>query len=104
MAIGKGVKCCNCGGEHRAKSLEWLSRVKETEVAKIWAVESVSNAEAVKRVEIISEGPVVVNHQQVLENLHVKRVDLSVFDSDGGKRHCTSRNEVKKDRLHCLCS
>lgn len=55
--------------------------MKETEVAKISAVESVSNAEAVKRVEklSISEGPVVVNHQQDLENLHVKKVDFVSF-------------------------
>lgn len=32
---GQGAKCCNCGGEHEAQSLECPSRVKETEVAKI---------------------------------------------------------------------
>jgi hypothetical protein len=37
---GQGAKCCNCVGEHEAQSLECPCRVKETEVAKIRAVES----------------------------------------------------------------
>lgn len=41
---GRGAKCCNCGGENEAQSLEFPSRVKETEVAKIRAIERVSYA------------------------------------------------------------
>lgn len=37
---GQGAKCCNCVGEHEAQSLECPCRVKETDVAKIRAVES----------------------------------------------------------------
>lgn len=38
----QGAKCCSCGGEHKVQSLECLCRVKETEFAKIRAVERVS--------------------------------------------------------------
>ena len=60
---GEGAKCCNCSGDHEVKSLECPIRVKETEIAKIGAVQRVSYVEAVKRVErlSISECPMVVN-------------------------------------------
>lgn len=37
---GQGARCCSCSGEHEATFLEYLNRVKETEVAKLRAVES----------------------------------------------------------------
>lgn len=57
---GKGIKCCNCGGEHEATSLELPNRVKEMEVAKTREVQSESYAEVVNILER-SEGPMFVN-------------------------------------------
>lgn len=92
---GRGAKCCNCGGENEAQSLEFPSRVKETEVAKIRAVECLlcrGYQKGVVRVSIF-EGPAVVktgmptlepapqpeNPQQDPEILHVKKVDFVLF-------------------------
>ena len=44
-------KCCNCGGEHAPEFLKCPVRMKETEVARIRAVQSVSYPEALRRVE-----------------------------------------------------
>ena len=47
----ENVKRCNCGGNHEAPAFECPTRVKENEVAKVRAVQSISYAAAVKRVE-----------------------------------------------------
>ena len=44
-------KCCHCGGEHAAKFLKCPVPVKETEVARIMAVQNVSYPEALRTVE-----------------------------------------------------
>jgi hypothetical protein len=44
------VTCCNCGGNHEATSFDFPTRVKENEVAKVRAIQSISYAAAVKRV------------------------------------------------------
>lgn len=43
----ENVTCCNCGGNHEATYFDCLTRVKENEVAKRRAVQSISYAAAV---------------------------------------------------------
>ena len=53
----ENVTCCNCGGNHEVMSLECPTRVKENEVSKVRAVQSISYAAPVKRVEVLNGAP-----------------------------------------------
>ena len=45
----ENLTCCNCGGNHEATSFKCPTRVKENEVAKVRAIQSISYTAAVKK-------------------------------------------------------
>ena len=87
------MTCCNCGGNHEATSFDCPTRAKENEVAKVRAVQSMSYATTVKRVEGLIGAPEesmvlhrpslqaagVAFHQQDPDILKVKKVDFVAF-------------------------
>lgn len=100
------VICCNYGVKHAPESPDCPS-VKETELARIRAVQCVSYLEAVRRVEeasgventmVIETAQMNVSQQSMDPDIvHVKKVDFVAFIAM--VIHCTVQTKKKSEKI-----